>query len=465
MVIACNQNAMEAIESEENQMSERAEKILKPFRDNKAYMEDRIQSGIEANRKGFARFSFVDEHGKTVENVQLEIRQITHDFRFGCNIFMLDELETEEKNVAYKERFRELFNLATLPFYWSDLEPEEGKVRFDKDSPKVYRRPAPDLCLEFCRENNIEPKLHCLNYDQWSPAWLPYDVPTVKKYLDKRIAQIGERYSEQIPSMEVINETLCSYHVRDYGHSTRFFYEPDIVEWSFEHARKYLPANKLIINEATEHCWIQGFKYNRSAYYMQIERALAKGASIDSIGMQYHAFIRREVEEANTRVLYNPKRIYKVMDQYADFGKPLQVTEVTIPAYSNEAEDELIQAEIITNLYKMWFSHPNMEAIIYWNLVDGYAAFAEQGDMSSGENYYCGALLRFDMTPKPAYYALDELINKTWRTNISDKAQNGAFEMKGFYGEYEVAATVCGKTTTVKVHLEKNAENEFTIVL
>lgn len=446
-------------------MSERAEKILKSFRENKAYMEDRIQSGIEANRKGFAKFRVVDEQGNSVENASLKICQKTHDFKFGANIFMLDELETEEKNRLYKERFAQLFNLATLPFYWADLEPEKGKPRFEKESPKVYRRPAPDLCLEYCEENNIEPKLHCLNYDQWSPEWLPKDVPAVKKYLDKRIAEIAERYADKIPSMEVINETLCGEGDCGFRHSTRFFREPDVVEWSFEHARKYLPANELIINEATDFCWTGGFKYNRSAYYMQIERALAKGASIDAVGMQFHAFYRREDEENYTRQLYDPENLYKVMDQYADFGKPLQVTEVTIPAYSNEAEDEQVQAEIITNLYKIWFSHPNMEAIIYWNVVDGYAAFAKQGDMTNGENYFHGALLRYDMSPKPAFYALDELINKTWRTNLLAEAANGSFEMKGFYGEYEVEVTAGGKTTAARVHLEKGADNQFTIVL
>ena len=64
------------------------------------------------------------------------------------------------------------------------------------------------------------------------------------------------------------------------------------------------------------------------------------------------------------------------------------MTEVTIPAYSNSEEDEALQAEIIEKLYSIWFSHSNMEQIIYWNLVDGYAAFAPQGDMTAGENYY-----------------------------------------------------------------------------
>ena len=61
---------------------------------------------------------------------------------------------------------------------------------------------------------------------------------------------------------------------------------------------------------------------------------------------------------------------------------------MTIPAYSDSFEDEEVQAELIEKLYTVFFSHPAMEAIIYWNLVDGYAVAAPQGDMTKGENIY-----------------------------------------------------------------------------
>ncbi len=47
--------------------------------------------------------------------------------------------------------------------------------------------------------------------------------------------------------------------------------------------------NELIINEASSSAWEQ-FKYNRSAYYLQIERALLNHTPIDTVGMQYHMF-------------------------------------------------------------------------------------------------------------------------------------------------------------------------------
>lgn len=441
-------------------MSTRSEKMLKFFNEHKSYMDKRVNTGIELYRKGIAKFIVIDADGNTVKNVEIKINQKTHDFRFGANIFMLDEMESDAKNAEYKKYFKNLFNLATLPFYWCDLEPEKGKLRFAKDSTKVYRRPAPDLCIEFCEENGIEPKLHCLNYDQWTPTWVSSDVPTVKKHLDKRIKEIAKRYCDKIPTMEVVNESLHDETYDDTRHSTLFFKEPDFVEWGFETARRYLPTTKLIINEATPYVWQEWYKLNRSAYYLQIERALQKGASIDSIGMQYHSFNSAETEEKLAKFIYNPKHIYDVMDTYSDFNKPLQITEITIPAYTDKEEDEQLQAEILTNLYKIWFSHPNMEAIIYWNLVEGYAAFAQPGDMTCGENYFRGGLLRFNLSPKPAYKALDKLINHEWRTNI-ETISDGNFEIKAFYGNYDVEITVGGKTQNRVIHIEKGADNKF----
>ena len=150
------------------------------------------------------------------------------------------------------------------------------------------------------------------------------------------------------------------------------------------------------------------------------------------------------------------------MDLFSNFGKPLQITEVTVPAYSNDPEDEAMQAEIIEKLYSVWFSHPNVEQIIYWNLPDGYAAFAPQGDMTAGENYYYGGLLRFDMTPKPAYYTIKNLFEKTWHTEAElNSDEDGKANFRGFYGKYDVELNVDGKIITKEIRLTKKAKRKF----
>ena len=440
-------------------MSNRNRNLLKFFDENQAFMDEQVAHGIEANRKGRASLQFWDALGNPVTDVHVEIHQQTHDFRFGANIFTLDELETEKKNEQYKQAFAALFNQATLPFFWSDLEPIEGQPRYAKDSPKIYRRPSTDLCVEFCEEHGIEPKMHCLNYGMWTPLWVPQDVQGTKRCLEKHMAELGERYADHIPAIEVTNETLW---VENWdatsGLNTLFFHEPDYVEWSFEHARKYFPCNELIINEAPARIWLDGFKYNRSPYYMLIERALSKGAPIDTIGMQFQA------GSDPSPKLFDPVCIYQVLDQYAKLNKPIQISEVTIPNIIPGQEGEEIQAELIEKLYKVWFSHPAMSAIIYWNVADGYAHGATPGDMNTAENRYRGGLLNFDMSEKPAYKVMKKLIHETWKTNLSlDSGSMNKVDLRGFFGVYNVTATANGKTVETKVHLVKGAANRFKI--
>lgn len=99
----------------------------------------------------------------------------------------------------------------------------------------------------------------------------------------------------------------------------------------------------------------------------------------------FHIFARREKEARSGKTRYNPQHIWQVLDRYGDFGKPMQITEITIPAYSTDPEDEAIQAQMLRELYRIWFASEHMESIIYWNMIDGYAAFAPQGDMTAGE--------------------------------------------------------------------------------
>ncbi len=431
--------------------------VLKAFARHQAYMDDRIKSGIETNRKGFMSLNFQDKDGKPLSGVKVKVKQKTHDFKFGANLFMLEEFDSKEQNDMYKKYYADLFNIATLPFYWVDLEPEQGKPRFAKDSPKIYRRPAPDLCLEYCEANNIMPKAHCLNYAYFTPEWACGTIDKEKRLLSKRFRELAERYADRIRDWEVTNETFWGH--RHPSIKANMYYQDDFVEWSFDQADRFFPANRLIINEAHSRVWesVAGYYGNRSPYYAQIERALLKGLRIDAIGMQYHMFYRREDEQRETAVYYDPQRIYDILDTYGKLKRNIQITELTIPAYSYTAGDEEIQAEIMRNIYSMWFSHESMEAILYWNLVDGFAAFAPQGDMTAGENYYHGGLIRYDFTKKPVYDMLYNLIHKEWHTETeSESNEYGVAPFKGFYGEYDLEITFAdGTVKNTSIHLNK----------
>ncbi len=445
------------------------DRVLEYFRENKNGWKEKVASNIEAYRKGDAAIRIVDKNGAPIANAMVEATQTSHAFRFGANVFLLDGLESEEKLIGYKTLFAEVFNMATIPFYWSSLEPSEGAPRYDIDSPHCYRRPAIDLCMAFCKEYGIEPREHGLAYEMFFPKWLwGASTERVKAAYEHRCAEIAERYADKIPTIEVTNEMKWEEG------KTAFYKDPEFVTWCFQTARKYFKNNELGINDWTGLAWGQSGTED-DLYYAYIADAFAKGAPIDAIGMQYHMFEKPENEYAGTRGHYDPDCLYQHMNLYAQFDRPLQVTEVTVPSYTSEPYDEEIQAEILDNLYRIWFSHPSVEQIVYWNLVDGYAHVWSDdpkeiekslGDMTLGENIYAGGLMRFDMTPKPAYFAIKHLLQEEWHTEAACQTDgNGNASFRGFFGDYALHITANGKAYEKTVSLSKGECSEFVIVL
>ena len=417
---------------------------LAKFEENKALFEGRIAEGIEQNRKGNATVRLTDPSGAPIAGARVKIKQKTHDFGFGAHLFLLDAFDTPEKNAEYRELFKKYFNLATLPFYWDGLEPEEGKPRFAKDSPAVYRRPAPDLCLEYCKENGIRPKLHCLVYDKFTPAWLPKsDMAAMEMAYEKHIREIAERYRGELCEFEVINETLENV---DWKNASVLINRPDMVEWAFSLAERYLPDETLVINEGTSQMAHIAQYRHVSRYFMQIDRAIAKGAHVDKIGIQHHMFTgvaSRTPEEYEESVrtpapITDPNVTLAALDTLAMLNRPLEITEMTIPTFGETPEDEELQAELLRYFYTVLFSHPALDSIVYWNSVDGFCYDAgPEGRWN--ENLVRGTLFRRDLSPKPAAKMLYHLIHERWHTEYeAETDEDGNLTVRGFYGDYEM---------------------------
>ena len=218
---------------------------------------------------------------------------------------MIGCFENAEKEEKFKELFSALFNQAVVPFYWDALEPEEGKLRFHKDSENIYRRPAPDLVLEFCREYGIEPKAHCLLWDYLIPEWLnKYSVKDRKKIIERRFREIAQEYGDKIPSFDIINESASNYR-----HGKDVLFE-NYNEFALKLGGKYFPNNIKIINEACQAVWYDYVcegKY--MAFNMQLKDLLRRKMPIDEIGLQYHIFVEKDQVENDhfTDVFLNAK--------------------------------------------------------------------------------------------------------------------------------------------------------------
>lgn len=426
-----------------------------PYQKDRATIDARIEEGIEQNRKGYARLRLLDAQGHPLAGKTVQVEQQTHDFQYGGNLFLLDELEKPEDNATYRAFFREHFNLATIPFYWDGLEPVEGQPRYARDSAKVYRRPAPDLCLDYCNESGIGGKLHCLVYDKFVPQWLkalPRDA--VKARYEERVRQIAERYAGRLNEFEVINEQMYAGGWGD--EATGLCEERHVCDWAFALAEKYLPHETLVINDAPDtsgELVKQGYVH---PYYQLCEGLLARGARIDKIGLQNHQFTGVSAHtpqeyEASIRAgvhMLDPLRYFLGLDLMATLGRPLEITEVTIPTFGEGEEFEELQADMLRLLYRIWFSHPAVQTVVYWNTVEGYAY---NGSPNWIENNCRGGLWHHDLTPKKAALALHELFHKTWHTSLTlHTDSDGYADFRGFFGEYTV--TVEGQTTPLSLH-------------
>ena len=138
-------------------------------------VQSRIEDGIERNRKSNVVLTIVDLDGLPVAGADVKITQKSHEFLFGCNIFVLGQMK--EKNKAYEDAFLKLFNFATAPFYWDDLEPEQGKPRFAEGSSYIWRRPPPDRVVAFGKKHGLTLKGHPLLWHNraHNPQWMPKD--------------------------------------------------------------------------------------------------------------------------------------------------------------------------------------------------------------------------------------------------------------------------------------------------
>lgn len=429
--------------------------VLENLRKGDPEVEYRIENDTERYRKGFGTIVLKDKEGNDVDSGTVVLKQVSHSFLFGCNMFLLGQFDTADQNAAYEDAFKEVFNLAVVPLYWSDMEPEPGNPRFGKESRAVYRRPPVDQCLEFCEAAGITSKGHPLVWHLFYPDWLPGDPARLRALIERRIREIAERYGERIRLWDVCNEALaCGHHqaIRQVGNH---------LDLAFELARRYLPASSTFTyNETTHNSW--GALRNEQTPLYMLLKDLQRRHKLDAVGLQYHLFCHKpeDVEEYRNNLL-NPAHLYEVMDWYARLGLPLRISEITLPGYEMVRDGEAFQAELLEKLYRIWFSHPAVQEITWWNLVDGTAAYAPR-NTDEGENYFKGGLVNYDISRKQGYEVLNRLINEEWRSDETLDYRMGAPNaFHGYYGDYEVTVRTSSGTITRTIRFVPDGPREF----
>ena len=105
-------------------------------------------------------------------------------------------LPDEKTEQAYRQRFAELLNYATLPFYWSGYEPERGKPNHEQIE-KVAR---------WCQQHGIRTKGHPLAWNCADAPWFPSDPDELYRLQLGRIEDCVKRFAGLIDRWDVVNE-------------------------------------------------------------------------------------------------------------------------------------------------------------------------------------------------------------------------------------------------------------------
>jgi endo-1,4-beta-xylanase len=418
----------------------------------------KARHNIEQYRKSGAMLIFVDDEGRPLENIRVEINQVTQDFLFGALLFEIAGNSSEQpyKEDEFKTRFKDIFNLGILPFYWASYERTAGNPEWQRNQS----------ALEWALENGIALKGHPLGWTSpaGTPRWLLGLPPETATSLYKaRIQNNVAGYKGKIDKWDVVNEPVNTvpwdialadsdnnnnlrYNVT--GYTTEDF--ADWVDQSYRWAYEANPDGDYILNEYLT----LAIPEIRDRFYDLIKELRRRNTPISGIGIQGH-----EPRE----MWFSPIEMYKTFDLYKEFGLPLHITEFipqsagkAITGWREGTWTEETQAEFAEQFYTLAFGHPSIASITWW-------AFTDRNVWLEG-----GGLLDNEYNPKPVYNRLRHLIREEWMTkNVSLMTNDrGEVFFRGFFGRYDVIVTLPeGSRKVLNIHLKEKETNHWQFTL
>jgi GH35 family endo-1,4-beta-xylanase len=395
-----------------------------------------LDLAIRQQRTSTATVALVHE-GAPLAHQDIIVEQKKHQFLFGSTwgestiALANGELSGKEKEQAglRNERFLQLFNQVTLPFYWARFEPRQGEPQTERilNTARWYR------------EHDCIVKGHPLCWHTLTADWL-LDMSTrgILQAQQRRIERDVSDFAGVIDMWDVVNEAVIMpiYDRYDNG-ITRLCKDMgriELIRAMFETTRSVNPRAVLLLND---------FDVS-PAFDILVEGCLEAGIRIDGIGIQSHMH----------QGYWGAKKTLQVLKQFERFNLPIHFTENTIVSghlmppeivdlndyqpstWPSTPDGEERQAREVVLHYKTLLSHPSVQAITWWDLSDGGWLNAPAG------------LLRKDHSPKPAYDELLKLVKGEWwlaPTKMTTDA-DGRFSFTGFLGDFEL--TLDSRKTT-----------------
>lgn len=382
-----------------------------------------------AHRIGDVVLTVSGEDGAPLANADVTIEQTRHAFEFGNIGFDLIPLANGDADAGANDAhlaqlWLDLFNTATLPFYWGRYEPQQG-------NPQEERLRA---TAQWFTDRSVGVKGHPLVWHTVAPPWLlEFGTDEIERLQRDRIRREVGAFAGLIDTWDAINEAVIMpvFDKEDNG-ITRLALDRGrfhMIRMAFEEARSANPGARLVLND---------FDLS-SAYECLIEGVLEAGIRIDAIGLQTHMHQGYWGEDA----------MLAMVDRFARYGIPLHLTETSLVSgelmpkhivdlndfqpgrWPGTEEGEARQADEIVRHYRSLVGHPAVETINYWGLSDRGA--------------WLGApigLVREDGSPKPSYDALHSVVKGEWWVSptVLRTDDSGRIAVRGFAGDYRVSA-------------------------
>lgn len=375
---------------------------------------------IEKFRKGDMKFTVVDQNGNKVPDAKVSVDMTNHEFEFGTVLWDSPEYSDNEK---YFEVLKETFNTLVIGnrTKWEQFEKYPDRAR---------------SAVEWAYNNGFNVRGHTMVWDHWKhmPADLKelgesgtYEEALVR--FEEHIKDVGTAFDDYIYEWDVLNEPIANVQFRK-----KFGYE-FAAKW-FEWAEKYAPNAKRVLNDTG----IVGFPTPKvEQLYTILDNLIALGADIEGLGIQGHF-----------GVCCNPESFYKQLDELSKrYDLPIKVTE-----YSHSS-DPTISGYFSRDILTEAFSLEKGNGFIMWGMSEAYGSGGTKRPMYD-KNWNL----------KPAGEQMLYLMyDKWWTNNIGVTDNDGEYNTRGFYGDYEITTEVNGVKQLDVVRVLKDKNNEFIITL
>ena len=258
-----------------------------------------------------------------------------------------------------------------------EIHPKEGVWNFERA----------DKIANFCRENGIKLRGHCLCWHSQFADWMFTDKkgkPVKKEVFYERLREhihtVVNRYKDIVYAWDVVNEAMAddgrSWPGREqspYRQSRHFqLCGDEFIAKAFQFAREADPNALLFYNDYS--CVDEG---KRERIYNMVKKMKDAGVPIDGIGMQGHYNIyfpsEEQLEKAIVRFkeLVNHIHITELdLRMNQEMGGQLQGFSrgeaKPIPAYMNT-----LQTDQYARLFKVFRKHKDViDCVTFWNLGD-----------------------------------------------------------------------------------------------